>query len=86
MARPFNGEINLDVRDSVPDWDAFTAPKAPEGAPNVLVVLFDDTGARAWSPYGGRIQMPTLQRLADNGLTTRSGTRRRCARRPGRRS
>jgi arylsulfatase A-like enzyme len=69
MARPFNGVIDLDVRDSVADWDAFTADKAPEGAPNVLVVLYDDTGCAAWSPYGGRIEMPTLQRLADNGLT-----------------
>jgi arylsulfatase A-like enzyme len=34
----------------------------------VLLVLFDDTGLAAWSPYGGRINMPTLQRLADNGL------------------
>jgi arylsulfatase A-like enzyme len=35
----------------------------------VLVVLYDDTGQAAWSPYGGRIDMPTMQRLADNGLT-----------------
>jgi hypothetical protein len=38
MPQPFNGQIKLDVRDSVADWDAFTAQKAPEGAPNVLVV------------------------------------------------
>ena len=69
MPQPFNGQINLDVRDSVPDWDAFTAQKPPEGAPNVLVVLYDDTGQAAWSPYGGRIEMPTLDRLARNGLT-----------------
>ena len=69
MPRPFNGIINLDVRDSVPDWNAFLPDKAPHGAPNVLVVLYDDTGCAAWSPYGGRIQMPTLQRLADSGLT-----------------
>jgi hypothetical protein len=43
------------------DWDAFLPDKAPEGAPNVLVVLFDDTGLAAWSPFGGRIEMPTLQ-------------------------
>jgi arylsulfatase A-like enzyme len=35
----------------------------------VLVVLYDDTGCAAWSPYGGRINMPTMQRLADNGVT-----------------
>ena len=69
MARPFQGRINLDIRDSTPDWDAFLPERAPEGAPNVLVVLYDDTGCAAWSPYGGRIEMPTLQRLADDGLT-----------------
>jgi arylsulfatase A-like enzyme len=65
----FNGKIELDVRDSKPDWGPFELKHAPDGAPNVLVVLFDDTGLASWSPYGGRINMPTLQRLADNGLT-----------------
>ena len=69
MSRPFKGVINLDIRDSKPDWDAFLQTKAPEGAPNVLVILYDDTGQAAWSPYGGRIEMPTLDRLAKNGLT-----------------
>ena len=69
MPKPFNGVINLDVRESVADWDAFTANRPPEGAPNVLVVLYDDTGQAAWSPYGGRIEMPTMDRLAANGLT-----------------
>jgi arylsulfatase A-like enzyme len=32
-------------------------------------VLYDDTGLAAWSPFGGGIDMPTLQRLADGGLT-----------------
>lgn len=67
--RPFQGEIRLDVRDSTPDWPAFLADRAPQGSPNVLVVLYDDTGCAAWSPYGGRINMPTMQRLADGGLT-----------------
>jgi arylsulfatase A-like enzyme len=69
MPKPFKGTINLDIRDSTPDWPAFLPDRAPQGAPNVLVVLYDDTGCAAWSPYGGRIEMPTLQRLADNGLT-----------------
>jgi arylsulfatase A-like enzyme len=69
MAKKFTGTIKLDVRDSVSDWDAFIPPTAPEGAPNVLVVLYDDTGQAAWSPYGGRINMPTMDRLAANGLT-----------------
>jgi arylsulfatase A-like enzyme len=69
MPKSFSGEIKLDIRDSTPDWPAFLADRAPEGAPNVLVVLYDDTGCAAWSPYGGRINMPTMDRLADNGLT-----------------
>jgi len=66
--KPFKGVIKLDVRDSVADWEPYIPPRAPEGAPNVLFVLFDDTGLSAWSPFGGRIEMPTLQKLADNGL------------------
>lgn len=69
MPRPFNGVVSLDVRASKPDWDAFLARKAPKDAPNVLVILYDDTGQAAWSAYGGRIEMPTLDRLAKNGLT-----------------
>ena len=56
------------MRDSTPDWKPFELKKAPDGAPNILVVLYDDVGLAAWSPYGGRINMPVLQRMADNGL------------------
>jgi arylsulfatase A-like enzyme len=69
MAEQFNGRIELDVRDSVPDWAPYTLKKAPDGSPNILVILYDDTGLAAWSAYGGRISMPTLDRLAANGLT-----------------
>jgi hypothetical protein len=58
MPRPFKGKIKLDVRDSKPDWGAFLDNKAPKNAPNVLVILHDDTGQAAWSAYGGRINMP----------------------------
>ncbi|MGN6198142.1 arylsulfatase [Humibacter sp.] len=69
MPREFKGDIKLDVRDSKADWDAFLPDKPPQGAPNVLVVLYDDTGQAAWSTYGGRINMPTMERLAAGGLT-----------------
>ena len=68
-SKPFKGVIKLDVRDSKPDWTPYTLAKAPKGAPNILIVLYDDTGQAAWEPYGSRINMPTLQKLADNGLT-----------------
>ena len=67
-SKPFKGVIKLDVRDSKPDWTPYELPHPPKGAPNVLIVLYDDTGLAAWSPFGGRINMPTLQKLADNGL------------------
>jgi arylsulfatase len=68
MTTPFKGVITLDVRDSTPDWTPYTLKRAREGAPNILIVLYDDTGLAAWSPFGGRINMPTLQKLADGGL------------------
>jgi arylsulfatase A-like enzyme len=69
MPGTFQGKIELDARDSTPDWSAFLSKRAPQGSPNVLVILYDDTGQAAWSTYGGRINMPTLDRLAANGLT-----------------
>lgn len=65
----FNGKIELDIRDSTADWTPYVPVKAKEGAPNILFVLFDDTGLGAWSAYGGRVNMPTLDRLAAEGLT-----------------
>ncbi len=64
----FSGTINIDVRDSTPDWTPYEQPKAPDGAPNVMVIVYDDTGFGAWEPFGGPIEMPTLQRLCDGGL------------------
>ena len=67
--KDFKGTMELDVRNSKPDWSPFLLKSAPEGAPNILIILYDDTGMAAWSPYGGRINMPTLNKLAENGLT-----------------
>lgn len=65
----FKGDIKLDVRDSKADWGPYIRKNAPEGSPNVLIILYDDTGLGAWSPYGGRIHMPTMDALAADGLT-----------------
>lgn len=42
--------------------------KAPAGAPNVLIILLDDMGFSQPGTFGGPINMPTLQRMADQGL------------------
>jgi len=42
--------------------------RPPKGAPNVLVILIDDAGFGATSPFGGPCQTPTLEKLAGGGL------------------
>src|SRR5215217_2996308 len=42
--------------------------KAPQGAPNVVVVLIDDIGFGAASAFGGPINMPNLEKIAATGL------------------
>src|SRR5262245_16009590 len=53
-------------------WNATPPPrfavKAPPNAPNVLLVLIDDMGFGQSSAFGGLIHMPTVERLAANGL------------------
>ncbi len=78
MAKESKGHIELDVRDSTTGWSSYTPPSAPEGPPNILIVLYDDSGLGAWEPLGGRIRMPTAQRLADKGLTYTPGTSPLC--------
>ena len=56
----FKGVIKLDVRDSKADWGPYTPKKAPKDAPNILFVLYDDTGLASWSPYGGGSICPPL--------------------------
>ncbi len=68
MAKQFNGTINLDIRDSKPDWEPYQPPTAKEGAPNVLYIVWDDTGIAAWDVFGGLIEMPNMKRIADMGL------------------
>lgn len=64
--RPFKGKANRTLAGSEPD---FPIPvRAPEGAPNVLLVLIDDAGFGNASTFGGPIQTPALESLAQEGL------------------
>jgi arylsulfatase A-like enzyme len=64
--RPFRGIANRTLAGSQPD---FPIPvQAPDGAPNVLLVLIDDAGFGNPSTFGGPIQTPTLEKLAQEGL------------------
>jgi arylsulfatase A-like enzyme len=66
--KPFKGVINVDVRDSIPDWEPYKQPEAPEGAPSILYIVLDDTGFSAMEPWGGLIETPNIKRIAGNGL------------------
>ena len=68
MTKPFRGVINVDMTESVPDWEPYTQPIAPEGAPNVLYIVLDDVGFSAMEPYGGLIETPNINRIAERGL------------------
>ncbi|HTG47854.1 MAG TPA: arylsulfatase [Actinomycetota bacterium] len=67
MAKPFEGTIDLDIRNSEPDWEPFEPPKAPEGAPSVVYIVLDDVGFSAMSCYGGPIETPNIDRIASEG-------------------
>ena len=67
--------ISAPDQPPITEMDARNATKpvpfhveAPEGAPNVVIVLIDDIGFGATAPFGGAIETPTFSRLADNGL------------------
>ena len=72
MAKPFSGVINIDIKDSVPDWTPYAQPLAPDGAPSILYVVLDDVGFSAMEPYGGLIETPNIKRIAERGLTYRN--------------
>ncbi|MGH7740844.1 MAG: arylsulfatase [Candidatus Eiseniibacteriota bacterium] len=56
----------LDARNATPP-PRFEV-RAPKGAPNVLIILVDDMGFGMPSAFGGPVQMPTAERLAQEGL------------------
>jgi arylsulfatase len=66
--KPFAGELPLDAKDPAATFPAIKPLRPPAGAPNVLIVLIDDTGFGASSAFGGPINTPTAERLASNGL------------------
>src|SRR5215510_14058576 len=69
MARQqWNGRVAVDIRNSEPDWAPYVQPRAPEGAPNVLMIVWDDVGYGAMDVFGGPIETPTMRRIADSGL------------------
>jgi len=65
--QPFQGKLGKTVPETQQAWQDHYK-KAPDGAPNVVWILLDDIGFGATSAFGGLIQTPTLDSLANNGL------------------
>ncbi|NLF92154.1 MAG: hypothetical protein GX570_12565, partial [Corynebacterium marinum] len=57
----FGGTIDRTFADSIPAWPA--ERRAPEGSPNIVLVLLDDMGYSDISPFGAEIDTPHLARL-----------------------
>jgi len=63
----FLGEIGRTAPESDPA--RFPQPvTAPDGAPNILLILLDDVGFGQFSTFGGGVPSPTMDRLAAEGL------------------
>jgi arylsulfatase len=66
MADEFKGRIGPTITESKPWWPDLPQPR--DGAPNVVVILFDDTGFSHFGCYGSTIDTPNIDRLARGGL------------------
>jgi arylsulfatase len=64
----FGGTIGRTLDQSVGDWTMIPGPKAPEGAPNVLICLIDDAGFGGPTTFGGAIETPNLTRIEQAGV------------------
>ena len=62
----FEGKIAKSYQDSKEWWP--TPPKPPAGTPNVVILLLDDTGFGHLSSFGGLVETPNIDKLADDGL------------------
>ncbi len=67
--RAFGGTAGRTLDKSVGDWTILPGPKAPDGAPNVLLVLIDDAGFGGPDTFGGAIETPNLTRVQQMGVT-----------------
>jgi len=63
---PFGGVIKEQAKDSKPWWPPTVVP--PRGAPNVLLIITDDSGYGVPSTFGGVVPTPALDRIANAGL------------------
>ena len=62
----FKGKIGKTYQESEESWPEKKRP--PKDAPNVIIFLLDDVGFAQVGSFGGLIETPNIDKLADNGL------------------
>jgi arylsulfatase len=67
----FGGVIKQEALQSTAWWAPRVVP--PKDAPNVLLIMTDDSGFGVPSTFGGVIPTPTLDRVAESGLFCSAG-------------
>lgn len=65
--QPWNGKQGKTLLESTPYKIEYNK-KAPKGAPNVVWILIDDAGFGATTAFGGLVETPNIEKLANQGL------------------
>ncbi|MFX0135742.1 MAG: arylsulfatase [Candidatus Hodarchaeota archaeon] len=63
---PFKGKIGVTTEESTPWWPL--PKRSNDGSPNIVIILFDDTGFSHFGCYGSTIETPNIDKLAEGGL------------------
>lgn len=65
-SKPWGSKTGRTAAESgPPEWPQ--GPRAPKGAPNILLIMTDDVGFGASSTFGGAVPTPTFDALAARG-------------------
>lgn len=65
---PSGSTAGLTIQDSI-HKKRVTPSRLQPGAPNVLIILIDDVGPGVASTFGGEVNTPTLDRIANAGIS-----------------
>lgn len=66
-SQPFQGKIGTTLKESTPYHIEYNK-KALEGSPNVVWILIDDAGFGATTAFGGLVETPNIEKIANQGL------------------
>ena len=64
---PSASKVGITLQDSEHHWRQ-EPNRLPKDAPNIVIIMTDDTGFGNPETFGGPIHTPTLNRLADEGI------------------